>query len=151
MTTYLILLFTVLPALELMVLIEIGSAIGASTTILIILMTGVSGAALARLQGFAILSQIQNSLNEGVLPTDAMLDGVLILAGGLLLLTPGFITDGLGLLLLIPLSRQLVRHWVKRSFQSGFTARYTSSRGSRREEDRIRPPNVQDADFTDLN
>ena len=123
MFAYLIILFTVLPALELAVLIKVGAHIGAANTISIILLTGIAGAYLARLEGFAVLRSIQHSLNNGVMPTEEMLNGVLILIGGILLLTPGFITDGCGFILLIPWTRQLLkilaRRWTKQAMDKG--------------------------------
>lgn len=109
MLGYLIILFTILPAIELYLLIKIGSSIGASSTIMIIILTGAIGAYLARLQGFYILRNIQQSLNQGKMPSEELLDGAMVLAGGVLLLTPGFITDTLGFLLLIPLTRDLIK------------------------------------------
>ena len=114
---YLVLLFTLLPAIELYVLIEVGSVIGASNTILIILLTGVVGAYLARLQGFLTLQKIQNSVNQGQLPNNELMDGLMILVGGIVLLTPGFITDIIGFLLLIPLSRNLIKIWAQKTFE----------------------------------
>lgn len=118
MLGYLIILLTVLPALELALLIKVGSIIGAANTILLILLTGVAGAWLARMQGFRTLMAIQENLNRGVMPTEEMLDGVLILVGGLLLMTPGFITDTLGLILLIPPARWVVKGLVRRKLRA---------------------------------
>ncbi len=115
---YLLILFTVLPALELYVLIEVGGVIGAGNTILIIILTGVIGAYLARLQGFLTLQKIQNNVNQGQLPSEELMDGLMILVGGIVLLTPGFITDALGFLLLIPLSRNLIKLWVRKTFEN---------------------------------
>ena len=109
---YLVLLFTIIPAIELFVLIEVGGIIGAANTILLIITTGVLGASLARAQGFAVLQNIQNSLNEGRMPTDEMVNGVMILVGGLLLLTPGFLTDTFGFMLLIPLTRAIIKKLI---------------------------------------
>lgn len=110
MLGYLILLFTVLPALELLLLIKIGTHIGAINTLLIVIATGVTGAYLARVQGFFVLQRIQSQLNRGVMPTEDMINGLMILVGGIVLLAPGLITDMMGLLLLIPFTRQ----WIKR-------------------------------------
>jgi len=115
---YLILLFTLVPAIELMLLIEVGGAIGAGNTILIIVFTGVLGAYLARLQGFLVFQKIQNDLNRGVMPNSEMIDGLMILVGGIVLLTPGFITDALGFLLLIPWTRFLIKKWFTKRFES---------------------------------
>ena len=117
MFTYLVLLFTILPAIELFLLIEIGSNIGAGNTILIIILTGILGAYLARLQGFLVLQKIQNDLNKGMMPNDQLTDGLMILVGGIVLLTPGFITDAFGFLLLIPWTRALIKGWFNIKFK----------------------------------
>ena len=117
MLGYLILLFTVVPALELALLIKIGTHIGVGNTLLIIILTGVVGAYLARLQGFLVLNKIQNDLNRGIMPSAELLDGFMILVGGIVLLTPGFVTDTFGLILLIPWTRSLIKVWIKKKFE----------------------------------
>ncbi|MCB9721839.1 MAG: membrane protein FxsA [Candidatus Omnitrophica bacterium] len=117
MFPYLLLLFTVVPAVELMILIEVGSHIGSLNTILLILLTGVLGASLARLQGFIVVRKIQTSLNGGNLPSGELLDGLMILVGGITLLTPGFVTDTLGFLLLIPFTRNLIKGLVRHKME----------------------------------
>ena len=114
---YLILLFTLLPALELAIIIKAGTYIGIFNTLFIIVFTGVIGAYLARLQGFIILNKIQSSLNQGKMPSSELLDGLMILAGGIVLLTPGFITDAIGFFLLIPATRVLIKSRVKKFFE----------------------------------
>jgi len=114
---YLILLFTVLPALELYVLIQIGTVIGAGNTLLVIILTGIIGAYLARLQGFLVFNRIQSELKNGNVPSGHLLDGLMILLGGIVLLTPGFITDSMGILLLIPWSRSLIKFWLQKKFE----------------------------------
>ena len=111
---YLVLLFTIIPALELAVLIKVGTYIGVGNTLFLIVLTGVVGATLARLQGFVTWQNIQISLNEGRMPTEEMLDGLMILLGGIVLLTPGFITDIFGFFLLIPWTRYLVKIWTRK-------------------------------------
>jgi len=118
MLVYLILLFTLVPAIELALLIKIGQHIGVINTLTVIILTGVLGAYLARLQGFLVLARIQKNINNGVLPTEEMLDGLMILCGGLVLLTPGFITDIFGFLILIPYTRTLIMKLVKNKIQS---------------------------------
>ena len=117
MFPYLLLLFTVVPAVELAILIEVGTHIGAGNTILLIIVTGILGASLARYQGFVVLNQIQQNLNKGNMPSEQLMDGLMILVGGIVLLTPGFITDTIGFLLMIPLSRTLIKLWVKKRFE----------------------------------
>ena len=99
----LILVFTIVPLAELYILIKIGSHIGGFNTILLVLMTTVLGALLARLQSLRTLRQIQLSLSQGQIPAEELIDGVLILFGGILLVMPGVLTDLFALVLLLPL------------------------------------------------
>ena len=115
---YLILLFTILPALELVILIKVGSNIGALNTIAMVIVIGVIGAALARYEGFRVLMKVQDSIAKGIMPSAELLDGFMILAGGIALLTPGFITDVLGLFLLFPATRAGIKWLLRRKFES---------------------------------
>jgi len=116
--TYLILLFTIIPALELYILLSVGSAIGAGNTFLIIILTGVLGAGMARYQGFNVFENIQRELAQGFMPGAQLMDGLMILAAGILLLTPGFITDTFGFLLLIPPCRSLIKAVLQKKFKA---------------------------------
>jgi UPF0716 protein FxsA len=109
---YFILLFIAFPILEIALLIKVGVRIGVLNTILLILVTGALGAAMARIQGFIILQKISENLNRGVMPSEEILDGALVLAGGVCLLDPGIIGDVLGCILLLPWTRFLVRRLV---------------------------------------
>lgn len=117
MIARLILLFTVLPLIELVILIEIGTRIGAFSTVLVVIATAVIGACLAKIQGINTIRRIQNSLSEGRIPAEELLDGFLILIAGLLLIAPGFLTDISGFLFLIPVSRNRIKLWLKRKMQ----------------------------------
>ena len=110
----LLILFTLVPIIELYVLIEAGRQIGVGATIGMIFLTGIAGAYLARSQGFNLINRIQTDLNQGRIPADEMMDGAMILAGGLLLLTPGFCTDLFGFCLLTPMTRQIFKGWLKK-------------------------------------
>ena len=110
----LLILFTLVPILEVSVLIEAGRQIGVGATIGMIFLTGIAGAFLARNQGFHLVTKIQQELNAGRVPTGELLDGAMILSGGLLLLTPGFCTDLFGFCLLTPLSRNMLKVWLKK-------------------------------------
>ncbi len=116
----LLIVFTVIPFLELAILIKLGTLIGLVPTLTIVILTGLLGAALARSQGFATLTRIQQELHAGQLPGDSLLDGALILAGALLLITPGILTDLTGFLCLIPASRtvlkRFVRNWLRQQW-----------------------------------
>jgi len=103
------------PLAELYVLIEVGSQIGALSTILISIFTAVLGAWLVRMQGLAVLFRVQQSLARGEPPALELMEGALLLVAGLVLLFPGFITDALGFLLLVPpLRRGLILRWLRR-------------------------------------
>jgi len=108
----LVLLFTLIPLAELFLLIKIGSLIGALPTILIVLGTGVLGAYLARQQGFQVWMRIQREMQFGRFPAEDMLDGLLIFGAGVVLITPGVLTDIAGLLILFPYTRVPIRRWI---------------------------------------
>lgn len=100
-TGRLLLLFTAVPLVELLLLVEIGERIGAGPTVLLVLATGVVGAWLARREGTRSLRQIQTSLAEGSLPARELFHGLLILLAGAFLVTPGILTDVVGFTLLV--------------------------------------------------
>jgi len=130
----LILLFTVLPLMELYLLIKVGGYLGTSPTIMIVLITGIIGGLLARSQGLSVQRQIRMDLQNGVIPTDSLIDGLFILIAGALLITPGMITDVFGFFLMVPgfrgwLKNKLKDHF-KRKLESGqfqFRSNYHSA------------------------
>lgn len=111
-------LFAVIPIAELYFLIKIGGVIGAFNTVLIIFLTAGIGAYLARSQGFIVFNRINQALQEGRSPARELLDGLFVLLGGFTLLTPGFITDLIGISMLIPLSRTFYIRLARRLIQS---------------------------------
>lgn len=113
----LLLLFTLVPVIELTLLIKVGSHIGALPTVLIVIGTGIFGAYLARLEGLLLLQRIQTELNQGRMPAESLIDGFIILISGVLLITPGFLTDLLGFAGLIPFCRTLIKRWIKRKIE----------------------------------
>lgn len=121
--TKLLILFVIIPVTELYILIEVGKKIGSLTTISVIILTGIIGTYLVKNEGFMILRKIQNDLNEGIMPGDSLIQGAIILAGGILLLTPGFVTDILGFIFLMPVSRSIVKKyllkWLKGKIKEG--------------------------------
>lgn len=112
----LLLLFTLVPLLEIWILIELGAIIGSWTTILLIASTGFVGVFLARSQGFAVLYRMRMDMEAGLVPADQLFDGACILIGGALLLTPGLLTDLLGFSLLIPQTRVFFKSAAYRYF-----------------------------------
>ena len=120
----LFLAFTIIPIIEIYLLIEIGSMFGALTAVTLVILTGFLGAFLARMQGLQTLYRIQESLREGRMPSGELLDALLIVIAGLVLLTPGFLTDSAGFLLLIPATRNSIKYWLRRQIE----IRYMSNR-----------------------
>ncbi len=110
----LLLLFILVPVIELALLIEIGKRVGLLPTLGLIVVTGIAGAALARQQGLGILERLRSEMGRGALPTDTLVDGALVLMAAAVLLTPGVLTDAFGFLCLIPASRKIIRKGLKR-------------------------------------
>ena len=117
------LLFILTPLIELAILVYLGLLIGPWYTILIVVATGIIGAYMAREQGMATLAKIRGSVERGVMPSRELFEGLLVLIGGLMLLTPGVITDIIGFLLLVPQTRRPIswwmRRWIRRRLERG--------------------------------
>lgn len=113
MVFYLFLLFTLLPLVELTILIRIGNATVWWVPVALVIFTGIAGAALARWQGLRVYQRIREDARAGRMPADALVDGFLILLAGILLVTPGVVTDVVGIAFLIPPVRSLVKRGVK--------------------------------------
>ena len=120
----LFLAFTTIPLVEIYLLIHIGSVFGVFTSIALVFFTGLLGAYLARIQGIKTLFKIQESIKEGRMPSGELLEALLIVTAGIVLLTPGFLTDTIGFLLLLPNIREIVKSWV----QSKIKNQYMSER-----------------------
>ena len=135
MLTKLLLLFVVVPSVELALLLVIAAYTSWQLTLVLVILTGILGANLARLQGWQTYLRIQHELNAGRLPADALLDALMIFIAGALLITPGVLTDAFGFSLLVPRSRSVYRarltRWLKSRFKiETFTPPETScSRG----------------------
>jgi UPF0716 protein FxsA len=112
----LFLAFTLIPMIELTLMIRIGMAIGVFNTLLLVIVTGFSGAYLARAQGFQTMLRVRERLNRGEMPTEDLIDAVIIFAAGIVLLTPGLLTDISGLLLLLPVTRTPFKGWLRAQF-----------------------------------
>ena len=110
----LFLLFIFVPIIEIYFLIQVGGVIGAIPTIGLVIFTALLGAMLVRFQGMTTLQRTRVSMEQGQVPALEMLEGVLLLFAGLLLMTPGFFTDGIGFALLIPPLRQALIRWFIR-------------------------------------
>jgi UPF0716 protein FxsA len=117
----LFLAFTIIPFLEIYLLIEIGSYIGAFNTLMIVILTGFLGALLARHQGLKTMLKVRESLARGEMPAEHLLDALLILLAGIVLLTPGFLTDLAGFTILIPTTRFHFKRWLRKKFDNLIT------------------------------
>lgn len=115
-----IFLFTAVPLIELALLIKIGQVWGLRNTLLLVILTGLFGAILLKVQGISVLRRINNDLSQGIIPSEALFDGLFIFCGGLLLITPGILTDILGLLMLFPLTRNIFKYWIERKIRKAF-------------------------------
>lgn len=122
MFSRLLALFVIVPALELYLLIQIGQLIGAMETFGIIVITGLIGSYLAKSQGLSVWMKLQAKLGSGQIPGRELVDGVIILISGALLLTPGVLTDVIGLLGLFPVSRSFLRKYLTKRFSGGLSS-----------------------------
>ncbi len=112
----LFLAFTLIPVLELYLLIKIGAIIGALNTMILVILTGFAGAYLARMQGMQTMRRVRSQLQQGIMPAEDLIDAVIIFVAGIVLLTPGFLTDLAGLLLLFPVSRFHFKRLLRQKF-----------------------------------
>lgn len=124
-------LFLVIPIVEIFLLIQVGTVIGAGWTILCVVGTAVVGAYLLRQQGLSTLARFQKNMASGVIPAKEMLEGVALLIGGALLMTPGFFTDTIGFMCLLPFTRGFIVDKVlsRASFSAGGFSAGSTHRG----------------------
>ncbi|USD37128.1 MULTISPECIES: FxsA family protein [Ferrimonas] len=153
MVFYLFLLFAIMPIIEISVLIQVGTALGAPTTIALVLITAAVGASLVRSQGLSTLMEVRNRMNRGELPGTQIMEAMLLAVAGVLLVTPGFVTDFLGLLVLTPLTRKRLATWllsrvqVRTVHSQGFGAEFHQQQGPFQQSDPFqRPQQPKDLD-----
>lgn len=116
----LLFLFVVVPIVELFLLLQVGARIGFVPTLGLVVSTGVLGASLARRQGLSVLGKIQSEMKEGRPPALEMLEAAMVVIGGIVLLTPGILTDCLGFALMVPKFRRSLAHKVQVGFSKSF-------------------------------
>ncbi|MFK5954322.1 MAG: FxsA family protein [Desulfobacterium sp.] len=112
----LFLCFTLIPMIELYLLIQVGSVIGGFNTIILVVISGFLGAWLARMEGMNTLMRVRTNMQQGIMPTEDLLDGLIILIAGIVLITPGLLTDAMGITLLWPVSRNAVKQFLRKKF-----------------------------------
>ena len=105
-------IFVTVPIVEMYVLIQVGGIIGALPTVALVVLTATLGIWLLRLEGLATLAKVQEKLARGEIPGQELLEGIMLLIGGALLLTPGFVTDAIGFACLLPFLRKPIAHWL---------------------------------------
>ncbi|MGB3314157.1 MAG: FxsA family protein [Albidovulum sp.] len=142
---WLLLAFVAVPLIEIALLIQVGGFIGLWWTLAIVLATAIAGSLLVRMQGALALAQLRGSLQELRDPTEPIAHGALILFAGALLLTPGFFTDTMGLLLLVPAVRSSVLRYLAARFR---VERFTVGGGQQPREPHR--PDVIDGDFVEI-
>ncbi len=113
----LLLLFLVVPLIELFIIIQVSGSLGVLETVAILILVSVVGAWLVRREGTSVLRRVQEQLNAGKMPTNELIDGAMIVGGGALMLTPGFLTDGIGVALLLPPVRAVLRPFLAKAVQ----------------------------------
>ncbi len=147
-------LFLVIPIVEIYILLEVGDLIGAFPTIILVVLTAVIGAGLLRQQGLSTLARLQQNMGQGKLPAQEMIEGVLLAVGGALLMTPGFVTDTMGFLCLLPFSRKFIAQAImKRSadkFKAGVNAQMGGFTYQSHNDKRPDEPNVVEGEFTEV-
>lgn len=154
----LFLLFVILPIAEIMLLINVSASIGGWNTFFVVIVTAFFGAYFVRQQGFALIQQMQAKMGAGQAPSTEMAEGLLLLVAGVLLITPGFITDVLGFLFTLPFSRGPIASFVMQRVvvkqagnvhfgQGGFGA--GSSAGFENQNEKPANDDIIDAEYTD--
>lgn len=146
MGLFILLAFIGMPILEIAVFIDVGERIGLLNTIAIVILTAIAGTALLRWQGLSVLGRAQESLRENRFPMEEVFDGLCLVFAGALLLTPGFVTDGIGFLLFAPPVRQLLKR---------VGVRFVSKRAHAFQSSQSRSPygpanNVVDGEYVDI-
>jgi UPF0716 protein FxsA len=119
-----LLIFIGVPIAEIAMFIKVGDVIGLWPTLATIIATAVAGTAILRAQGIAVLAKAQQSMDEGQLPIDSVVHGLFLLIAGVLLLTPGFLTDAVGFLLLVPPARLAFARWVLKQLRQSPNVRF---------------------------
>lgn len=142
---WLLLLFIVIPLLEIWLFIMLGGFIGAYPTLFIIFLTAILGTFLVKTQGINVLKEIQSKFSELKNPTEPIVHGAMVLFAGALLLTPGFFTDTIGFLLLLPKVRKAAFFWLKNKVN---LLKYSSS--ERSGSDKNKPSDIEVTDYKEV-
>lgn len=151
-------LFAIVPVVEIALLIRIGERLGAMNTIAIVIVTAMIGSFLAKREGFSILNRLRSKLSTAQIPTDELVDGGIVLVCAALLLTPGVLTDIVGFLGLVPLTRAPIRKYIKNRFSNrvvsgGFQVNRQQNETSRQENQswqKVKEEGLQQPESADI-
>ena len=145
-------IFLVIPVIEIYFLIKVSEIIEVFPTIILVLLTAVIGAGLLRQQGISTLSRLQNNLGQGKLPAQELIEGVLLAVGGALLMTPGFVTDTIGFLCLLPFSRKTLAKIIMKKSADKMKARMGAQMGGfSQPSSSSHDSNIYEGEFTEVN
>lgn len=150
MRAVLVVVFLVVPVVELAIIVQVGQLIGPAWTILALVVVSLAGAWLVRREGTRAWSRFRAALASGRVPTDEVLEGALVLFGGALLLTPGFATDAVGLLLMVPPARTFVAGTLRRRLGARFVVGTVGGGATQRPGPARRPPSLRPDDVVDV-
>lgn len=123
MAPILFVLFIVVPIVELAIIVQVGQVVGVGWTILALIAVSLIGAAMVKSEGLRAWQRVRETLAAGRMPAEEVVDGALVLLGGALMLTPGFLTDALGLFLVVPVTRGLINRGIRGRVRSAFGLR----------------------------
>lgn len=147
---WLFFLFVAVPIIEIALFIQVGGAIGLWSTLAIVVLTAIVGTTLMRAQGAMTLNRLQQSMAQGKNPADPMAQGAMILVAGVLLLTPGFFTDAVGLALLVPPVRAALVRWGAAKFSASSSSFAFSMNSTHATRPRHRDSDAFEAEYTIL-
>lgn len=145
----LFLAFTIIPFVELYILFQLADLTSPLTALTIVILTGIVGAFIARREGLSIFKQTQNQLAQGKLPKDTLIEGLCVLIGGILLLTPGILTDLFGFSLLFPLTRIFYREYIKNHFKTKVQYQMYTGQNQSQENNNDTEEKIIDIDYKD--
>jgi UPF0716 protein FxsA len=138
------------PIIEICVFIQAGQQIGLWSTIGLVIITALVGSTLLRHQGLSALFNARKSINAGIVPVNELFDGICLLLAGAFLITPGFVTDGFGLMLFLPFFRNTIRSLVKKRLKNRDVSGLSGHPSSKQQTDRNQSPNIIDGEFYEV-
>lgn len=150
MSLLILLIIILIPATEISVFLQTGKIIGLWPTLALIIITAIVGSLLLRYHGLSTMFKVRESMNAGKMPINELFDGFCLLAAGVFLITPGFITDGLGLILCLPFSRSMLRVFIGKRFKNRETFNHYAQTEFNRRNSFTQDPNIIDGECYEI-